>query len=68
MKTTRGLFIKLIADKGKSIVLESELEREQSEAADPAIPTEAKFMAYRTTEVCLPLNYPNVGEYIEIDN
>lgn len=67
MKTTRGLFIKLIADEGKTIVLQSELEREQREAADPTIPTGEKFTAYRTTEVCLPLNYPNVGEYIEIE-
>lgn len=67
MKTTRGLFIKLIADEGKVIVMQSELDREHQEAADPAIPTGEKFTAYRATEVCLPLNYPNVGEYIEIE-
>ena len=57
----------MIADEGKTLVLQSDLERENAEAIDATIPEDEKFKAYRTTEVCLPLNYPNVGEYIEIE-
>lgn len=67
MQINNGLFIQLLADEGKAIVLQSELERERLEAADPTIPTGEKFTAYRSAEVCLPLNYPNVGEYIEVE-
>lgn len=67
MTTTTEQFIKLTADEGKAIVLQSELEQENAEAIDATIPEEEKFKAYRTTEVCLPLGCPDVENYIEIE-